>query len=698
MKGTHAQFSALLNKTVQYRIPVFQRDYLWEESQCAQLFQDIVRIGSEKDAKPHFVGSVVTINAKEGTATESYHEWIVIDGQQRLTTLMLLIAALRDHIVETQWVGTDEGPTKARLTGYYLMNEHEIGDRRYKLVLRGHDQITLRRVVDGRSLNPGESHSERIRAAYSYFRTQLGKADTDPSAIYRGINGLQIVDVMLERGVDDPQLVFESMNSTGLALSQSDLIRNYLLMNLEEQQQSDLYSEYWRPMEDVFRGVPWEFDEFFRAYVSWQIRREVRADAVYAEFRHYHGDESQDTEQLLEDLKRCSLYYAAFILGREDTWPTMAEPLRRIRQLAGDPVSILVMRLFECHDRHQAVTREQLSRCFGIIESYLLRRAICGLPPNSYGRVFANVAHSIRGDHVVESFCVALLNQWYAFPDDTQFRDALTKHEIFGRRACRFLLETLENYGSKEPVPTSLLTIEHILPRTLTASWREMLGDGADEHHATWLHRLGNLTLTGYNPEYSNHSFSEKRDHPKGFRKSALRLNSLVRDQERWTECQIRSRGEALAEQALRIWPKPEIAAATVKAIRELDLRDEPENRSLGNVPINPGVRDLFERLRSVLPSERSLIEMPEKRSISYFCPDFLLEVIPRKDYLTLLFGVGFGDVKHLGDFLEDLSNRTFVMHAKHKSASGAMMWVYGEEDIEKSRPIIQRTLELIDR
>lgn len=136
MKGTHAQFSALLNKTVQYRIPVFQRDYLWEESQCAQLFEDIVRIGTETDAKPHFVGSVVTINAKEGTASESYHEWIVIDGQQRLTTLMLLIAALRDHIGETKWVGTDEGPTEARLTSYFLTNEHESKDRRYNAPVR----------------------------------------------------------------------------------------------------------------------------------------------------------------------------------------------------------------------------------------------------------------------------------------------------------------------------------------------------------------------------------------------------------------------------------------------------------------------------------------------------------------------------------------------------------------------------------
>ncbi|MCY4430078.1 MAG: DUF262 domain-containing protein [Rhodospirillales bacterium] len=695
MKGTDADFHEILDSKVQFRIPVFQRDYLWEEPHCAKLFRDILRIGAVEGGRPHFIGSVVSMDT--GETVPGFSEWIVIDGQQRLTTITLLAAAIRDHIRETGWAGPDDGPNEGRLNSYFLRNEYETGNRRYKLVLRGHDDATLRAVVDGRVEEQlRAAHSERILASYHFFREELRAVD--PAAVYRGINRLRIVNVTLHRDVDDAQLVFESMNSTGLSLSKSDLIRNYLLMNLDEQQQSDLYDRYWKEMEDVFRGHAWGFDGYFRAYVSWRTRREVPADTVYAKFRHYREDGSQDTEELLEDLRRCSRYYAAFLLDRADAWPTMAEPLRRIRQLAGDPVSILVMRLFECHDRHKAITEAELTSCLGTIESYLLRRAICGWPPNSYGRVFANVAHSIREDHVFDSLCVALLNQWYAFPDDTQFRDALTTHDIFGKRACRFLLETLEKHGSKEPISTSLLTIEHILPRTLSKSWRLMLGNEAEHVHATWLHRLGNLTLTGYNSEYSNRPFVEKRDASGGFRQSALRLNSLVRDQECWTDHQIRERGEALAARALDIWPRPAVSPEVKRRIRELDLREEARHRNLESVPMESGVRELFEGLRSVLPSEKSMIEMPEKRSIAYFCPDFLLEVIPRKDYLTLLFGVEFGDVRHLGGFLQDLSDRTFVMHASHKNASGAMMTVSSQEDIARSRPIIQRTLELIER
>ena len=695
MHGTDADFHTILKNATQFRVPVFQRDYSWGYDQSGQLFHDIVRIGEAGGGRPHFIGAIVCVATK--SAVPGFEEWIVIDGQQRITTLMLLVAALRDHLEETRWVGSEDAPTPRMLEDHFLHNQHSRGSRRYKLLLRGHDDATFRTIIDGNSqAESPASTSERIQESYLRFRELLASAD--PSVVYRGFTQLRIVNVTLDRGVDDPQLVFESMNSTGLALSQSDLIRNYLLMNLEEQQQSDLYRQYWKPMEDVFRGRASEFDGFFRAYVSWRARREVRADAIYAEFRHYRDDRPQDIEDLLEDLRRCAHYYAAFLLGRAGAWPRMREPLRRIRQLAGDPVAILVMRLFECHDRHQVMTEVEFSRCLGTIESYLLRRAICGWPPNSYGRVFANVAHSIREDHVFDSLGIALLNQWYPFPNDSQFRDALTTHDIFGKRACRFLLDILENHGSKEPTPTSSLTIEHILPRKLTPAWRKMLGNGADESHATWLHRLGNLTLTGYNSEYSNRPFLEKRDVRGGFRQSALRLNALIRDQECWTEDQIESRGKALAKQAREIWPTPKVSSEVEMRIRELNLRDEAETRNLGNVQMNSGVRELFEELRSVLPSERPLIEMPERRSIAYFCPDFLLEVVPRKGYLTLLFGVEFGEVKHLGDFLHDLSDRTFVTHARHKNASGAMMSVASKEDIERCPPVIRRTLELIGR
>ncbi len=316
MKAIDRPFTKIINGTTQFVIPVFQRDYSWTESHCEQLWRDVLRIASDSSARGHFLGSFVYVST--GDSFAGFTRWLLIDGQQRLTTLTLLLAALRDHIEDTGWTGSEDGPTVKRLDAYYLKNVQEDGERLHKLVLRRHDQATLRAVLD-RSESP-VTLSERIRDNYDFFRESL--QDADPEAVYRGIGRLVVVDVTLDRGTDDPQLIFESLNSTGLDLSQADLIRNFILMRLPEREQTRLYETYWSKIETLFRGSERMFDAFVRDYIALrtQASKQEKADEIYFAFRREFGSIGSDSgslDTLLQELLRFARYHAAFSIAAD---------------------------------------------------------------------------------------------------------------------------------------------------------------------------------------------------------------------------------------------------------------------------------------------------------------------------------------------------------------------------------------------
>ena len=352
MYARNCNFLEIIDGVSQFLIPVFQRDYSWTEAECEQLWRDILQVASDPTSRGHFLGSVVYISTAGMRA--AFTRWLLIDGQQRVTTLTLLLAALRDHIVQTGWSGTEDGPTAKRVESYFLKNVEEEGNRRPKLVLRRHDQATLQTILDGNE--PPQNPSERIRDNYEWFRDQL--AEVDPELVYHGINRLVIVEVTLDRGTDDPQLIFESLNSTGMDLSQSDLIRNFILMRLTEAEQTRLYETYWSKIEGLFRGSETIFDAFVRDYLALQscATKQEKADGIYFAFRRAYGSIGTEPERLdglLKKLLRFSRYHAAFSLGAA-TDP-LREPLARLRRLASVP-AILIMRLFECHDVHRTIS------------------------------------------------------------------------------------------------------------------------------------------------------------------------------------------------------------------------------------------------------------------------------------------------------------------------------------------------------
>ena len=431
--------------------------------------------------------------------------------------------------------------------------------------------------------------------------------EVDPITIYEGINRLEVVDVHLQAH-DDPQSIFESLNSTGIDLSPSDLIRNFILMRLPEAEQTRLYEQIWYKIEVLFQGHEKKFDNFARDYVALktQAAKQGRADAIYHGFRHSFAslcEAAGGLEYALIEIRRYAEYYAAFSLGRGNPDRKLLTPLRHLRRLVDVP-AILVMRLFDCHDRVKTLPTDEFVEVLALLDSYVFRRAICGLQTRGYWSVFAALAHRIDEERPLESLKVWLARQPdnYRFPHDQEFKVQLETQDIYRnrKRACRVLLERLENYNTREPTDTSKYSIEHVMPQSerLPKTWREMLGPDCKAIQEKWLHRLGNLTLTAYNSEYSNQSFEKKKTIEGGFANSAVRLNKFVREQAVWTAAEMRKRSEELSKRGLKIWPRLEVSAALLEKAKQAELLMRAEMGSVETVRMDEQARRLFNMLR----------------------------------------------------------------------------------------------------
>ena len=528
MEANKRKYGELVGGSVQFMIPVFQRDYNWTEEQCEQLWDDIGRIG-RKDEGDHFFGPVVYISTKGHSA--AFTRWLMIDGQQRMTTVSLLMAALRDHIRKQS--SSDSVTNDAKIEHDFLINTFESEGQRRKLVLRERDDPTLNWLIDGAEEPTDDDRSANVFQNYQFFREKL-HGSVDLEVVLAGVGRLTVVDVRLERGTDDPQQIFESLNSTGLDLTQADLVRNYVLMGLEEAEQTRLYRKYWQKIERLYIGSAGQLDNFLRDFVALDTRaqKQGRVDQVYATFRLAFEERKHDPEELeklLERMKTYARYHAAFVMGTREV-PEVAAHLERVRALATTP-AILVMSLLDLYEKTY-MAKEDLAEALDLVESYLVRRDVCGLQTRAYWQQFSRLAYALAREDVLGTLKVNL--HWlgstnYAFPTDREFRKALEEEELYGRQICRTLLERLENGRSKERTDTSRYTIEHIMPQNenLNPDWRKMLGEDWKEVHEMWLHRLGNLTLTAYNEEYSDRPFDVKKNVRNGFKDSPLRLKQI---------------------------------------------------------------------------------------------------------------------------------------------------------------------------
>lgn len=694
MQAINNPFVALVNGTKQFIIPAFQRDYSWTTEQCQQMWDDIVRAGSTDG--DHFIGSFVYV---EGNTAAVFSSWLVVDGQQRLTTLTLLLIALRDYIRETGWAGQE--PTSAQIDAYFLTNEHETGDRKYKVALRRHDDATLKALVDGKDPTEVENKSELILDAYRFFRRQLGRPEADPGLIYRGVGRLNIVDVTLHRRIDDPQRVFESLNSTGVDLTQSDLIRNYLLMGLPEPEQTRMYDDYWSKVETVFREVGSSQDTFLRDYIALRqgTTTQARADRIYAEFRDFwQPSDAKALADLLEDLVRFSRYFVSFLQPDRIQSKKLATAMRQVRSL-GSAHAMLVMRLYHLHDE-QALTFDEFVRALDLISSFLVRRSVLGWQTRNYWAVFARIAHSITNEDPLGSFQVALARQNYRFPPDADFVSALQVGDLYKLRICWHVLSQLENAGQNEPSPVSEYSIEHIMPQSIddVAEWRDMLGESWEEVHQTWLHRLGNLTLTGYNSTYSNKPFEEKKTVTGGFNQSAVRLNEYVRQQPEWTALEMEGRSRALAQRALDIWPHHNADERLVVAEEIRELRSRSAARKVDSINMDDSASLILYGIRDAIRELGEAIEIVEGNSLCFYdaqSAGFFAETLPMSGYVRILLPIDFEEIDDPEGVAKDVTAWKFLPNVTHRDC-GVFIDIGSQQSVPKAVAMVRQAFNVV--
>lgn len=539
-------------------IPVYQRNYDWKMEHCKQLYDDLVKI-IRQNRKSHFFGSIVSVQSESGTM----EEFLIIDGQQRLTTISLLLLAIYHLLSSGKMVSRDHQLTD-KILKKYLIDEYEPEEKRIKLKPIKNDQKAFGILFDQDEEYIPDSNLT-INYRYFYDRIQHGELDIDE--LFDAICKLEIINISLNHE-DNPQLIFESLNSTGLNLSEGDKIRNYILMGLPNDQQTKFYEKYWNRIESY---TDYDVSSFVRDYLSIKQQSTPNMNSVYPTFKKYVEDaEVADIEPLLKDLLEYAKRYAFLIKGghSDERLNSCIYRLNRLSTSVTRPFLLEVIRLSESG----ALTADELIEVFHFTESYLFRRAICDLPTNALNKIFLLLHREIirfDGDesHYVEKFKYALLSkrERTRFPSDEEFAECMSTRNIYGMNPKNklYLFERLENSETSEikdvwgHLDRGEYSIEHIMPQHLTAAWIVSLGDNYEAIHTNWLHRLANLTLTAYNSRYSNSPFAEKRDMPHGFKDSGLRINQWVGRKEQWGLPELEERDQLLKNTVIGIWPYP---------------------------------------------------------------------------------------------------------------------------------------------
>ena len=567
LQAGETTLNKLLNTSRQFIVPIFQRNYSWQKSQYEQLWLDILRASKFKEKQNHFIGSIVYIDM--GTPAGRPQQLLLIDGQQRLTTISILLCAIKDYVqkfnLETKLINL------AKIKNQFLYNSDEIDEDRYKLLLNVQDKETYIKLIDNTIFTVNKPATNIIKC-YEFFYERIEdfiKQDGQIDEIYAGIFKLSLVSISLDKDSDNPQMIFESMNSTGKDLSQTDLLRNYLLMDLTPEKQTRLYKTYWKPMEelfgeDIYKNDVNKFDYFIRDFLTLKSDTGYicKINNVYENFKRYYLDNNCEKFAVLKDLFTYAKYYACIDLLQEND-DELKLYWQEFKKLDSHVVYPFLLKLYDDYSR-QILIKEDFKKILQVVISYLWRRAICEIPTNSLSKTFATLYQAVDKEDYVNSIIKAFVfkSSYKRFPSDYEVREKLQTKDIYHFRLRKYLLEALENYYHKEPIDlnTANYTIEHIMPQNIehNLSWQQMLGEDWQEVHSLYLHTLGNLTITGYNAEMSNKSFWEKVNGESGFKHSHLKLNESIAQSDVWNKKAIQRRTNILTDIILKIWKYPE--------------------------------------------------------------------------------------------------------------------------------------------
>tara|TARA_B110000902_G_scaffold33974_1_gene36144 strand:+ start:2797 stop:4869 length:2073 start_codon:yes stop_codon:yes gene_type:complete len=653
MKASSANLLSVLKGPKQFVIPIYQRTYSWQIAQCEKLLKDIIRISKDPSVPGHFIGSIVYF--QEGIHTVSdVPELLVIDGQQRLTTVSLMIAAIAEFVKEND-IEIETNFTK--LQNYYLLNAEEEGNLRYKLLLTRKDKETLIDLIKGVPLN--EDHSQRVYENFNYFKSKINKDNAED--IYNGIQRLFIVDVALEKDKDNPQLIFESLNSTGLDLSHADLIRNYILMGQEVNLQKELYERFWYPMEQSYgNDYSTYFDWFMRDYLSVKTGSIPKIDMVYDSFKNYvQGDNApKSIKEVVEDIYKFSNHYVKIVLHKEpDTEINLAfKSISKLKVGVSYPYFLPIYNDY----KDKVISKIELLEIISLIESYVFRRAICGIPTNSMNKTFSNLYKTIQKDKYIESVkaSLQLLESYKRFPTDSEFEKEIVMKDVYNFRSRNYLLSKLENFKRKELVNVDNYTIEHVMPQNsnLSQEWRSMLGENWKAIQENYLHTIGNLTLTAYNSELSDRPFKHKKTIEGGFNDSPIRLNDFLRKTEFWREEDILNRAKELSVKAINIWKSAVLTEEQLEYYR-------PEVKSSATYSIDAydylkgDMIELYEALKKrILNIDSSVHEEYKKLYIAYKSSTNFVDIVPQKSRLRLSLNIAFSDITDPKGYCKDIT------------------------------------------
>ena len=558
MKGSELRLIEYMEGSKKrFIIPVYQRNYDWKIENCKQLYDDLIQV-IKNNSKTHFFGSIVSVYEPSGRNTE----FLIIDGQQRLTTMSLLFLALYNLLEEKIIISEDES-LKDQIYEDFLVDKYQPQEKRMKLKPIKNDQKAFSKLFNSKDDYIKDSN---LTINYSYFYERIQKQEITIDELFDAICRLEIINITLNNE-DNPQLIFESLNSTGLDLSEGDKIRNYILMGLPKQKQDEYYEKYWNCIE---KCTKYDVSSFIRDYLSVKQLVIPSQKKVYINFKKYVEDSSLKIIEILEDLLSYAKRYNILLCGKTSSKElnSCINRLNRLETTVTRPFFLEVLRLY---DENQ-INLNEVAEAFSITESYLFRRTICDLPTNALNKIFLLLNREIMrydgtDSNYIEKLKFALLSKKdrARFPNDDDFSLMFTEKPIYQMNSKNkiYILERLENFGTLEDkdiyrhYDEGEYSIEHIMPQHLTPAWIKELGDSYEEIHGTWLHRIANLTLTAYNSKYSNSTFVEKKTMKNGFEDSGIRLNTYVSKKDKWTLAELRDRNDYLLKRALDIWAFP---------------------------------------------------------------------------------------------------------------------------------------------
>lgn len=562
MKGNEELlYQYLEGSSKRFIIPVYQRNYDWTIDQCKQIFDDLVKL-SKENLKRHFFGSIVSSMVDGG----GMQEFLIIDGQQRLTTVSLLLLAMY-NILDQGILTTQDDTLKTRIFDEYLVDKYAKKETRIKLKPVKNDASAFNILID----NYDEPiMGSNITINYEYFFNRIQKEELSISELFDSFRKLEIINIFLGPE-DNPQLIFESLNSTGLDLSEGDKIRNFILMDVSPRElQEEYYEKYWHKIEIA---TNYDVTFFVRDYLSIKLQRIPVIKKTYQEFKNFYINSSQNKEDILVDLLTYARRYNQLITGKSII--KEIEPgLNRLlfyEATVTRPFLMEVLRLAEngYGDEHN-LSNDDVVEILNIVESYMFRRQTCDIATNALNKIFASLHNDIlqidnNTNNYVDKFkyILSMKQGKGIFPNDSMFLNALSHKDIYLMRAKnkQYVMERYENWGTREIknvyelIANGTYTVEHIMPQTLSKNWQDALGENWKEIHEKWVNRLANLTLTAYNSKYQNSSFIKKRDVENGYRDSGIRMNQRIANYEKWTIEELEERNQEMLDKATKIWP-----------------------------------------------------------------------------------------------------------------------------------------------